>query len=64
METGDFYVLVEGPAWGDAQFYGEWLRPQPKHKYFGKTPYKISNLQRKAKACALFTNQTSELRRL
>ena len=25
METGDFYVLVEGPAWGDAQFYGEWL---------------------------------------
>lgn len=25
METGDFYVLVEGPAWGDAQFYSEWL---------------------------------------
>jgi hypothetical protein len=26
METGDFYVLVEGPAWGGAQFYSEWLR--------------------------------------
>jgi hypothetical protein len=25
METEDFCVLVEGPAWGDAQFYGEWL---------------------------------------
>jgi hypothetical protein len=25
METDGTWVLVEGPAWGDAQFYGEWL---------------------------------------
>jgi hypothetical protein len=25
METTDFSVLVEGPQWGDARFYGEWL---------------------------------------
>jgi hypothetical protein len=25
MATGNFCVLVEGPKWGDAQFYGEWL---------------------------------------
>ncbi len=24
METDGSWVLVEGPAWGDAQFYGEW----------------------------------------
>jgi hypothetical protein len=35
MQSGDFraaeseknntYILVEGPAWGDAEFYGNWL---------------------------------------
>jgi hypothetical protein len=25
MERTDPYILVQGPAWGDAQFYGEWL---------------------------------------
>ena len=34
METGDFYVLVEWPAWGDAQFYGEWLLAAAKAQVF------------------------------
>ena len=25
MENSDFCVLVEGPPWGDAHFYGQWL---------------------------------------
>jgi hypothetical protein len=25
MEGSDRYVLVQGPAWGDAHFYGDWL---------------------------------------
>ena len=25
MERTDPCVLVQGPAWGDAQFYGDWL---------------------------------------
>ena len=25
MERTDPYILVQGPAWGDAQFYGKWL---------------------------------------
>jgi|SoiMethySBSTD1v2_1073268.scaffolds.fasta_scaffold542026_2 hypothetical protein len=34
METSDFYVLVEGPTWGDAQFYGEWLLAAAKAQLF------------------------------
>src|SRR5437870_987410 len=34
METSDFYILVEGPAWGDAQFYGEWLLAAAKAQLF------------------------------
>ena len=36
METSDFYVLVEGPAWGDAQFYGEWLLAAAQAQAFWK----------------------------
>jgi hypothetical protein len=24
-EKNDTRILVEGPAWGDAEFYGQWL---------------------------------------
>jgi hypothetical protein len=24
------YILVEGPSWGDAEFYGRWLLDAPK----------------------------------
>ena len=34
METSDFNVLVEGPSWGDAQFYGEWLLAAAKAQLF------------------------------
>ena len=26
MKRTDPYILVQGPAWGDAQFYGQWLQ--------------------------------------
>ena len=25
LEKHDTRILVEGPAWGDAEFYGNWL---------------------------------------
>jgi hypothetical protein len=37
METDGSWVLVEGPAWGDAQFYGEWLRAAAKAQVLWRT---------------------------
>jgi hypothetical protein len=34
MEKSDFHVVVKGPAWGDAQFYGEWLLAAAKAQLF------------------------------
>ena len=31
-------VLVEGPRWGDAEFYGNWLLAAAKAEAFGKKP--------------------------
>jgi hypothetical protein len=33
------YVLVQGPAWGDAQFYGQWLLAAGKAEAFWKEAY-------------------------
>ena len=44
MEGSDPYVLVQGPAWGDAQFYGEWLLAAAKAEaYWKPTRMRISN---------------------
>ena len=39
MERTDPYILVQGPAWGDAQFYGEWLLAAAKAEAFWKEAY-------------------------
>jgi hypothetical protein len=39
MEGTDPYVLVQGPAWGDAQFYGQWLLAAGKAEAFWKEAY-------------------------
>jgi hypothetical protein len=40
METDGSWVLVEGPAWGDAQFYGEWLLSAAKAQVLLRTALK------------------------
>jgi hypothetical protein len=39
MEPTDPYILVQGPAWGDAQFYGEWLLAAAKAEAYWKEAY-------------------------
>jgi hypothetical protein len=39
MERTDPYILVQGPAWGDAQFYGEWLLAAAKAQIYWKEAY-------------------------
>jgi hypothetical protein len=36
MERTDTYILVQGPAWGGAQFYGEWLLTAAKAEAYWK----------------------------
>jgi hypothetical protein len=36
MGNSDLWVLIEGPAWGDAKFYGEWLLAAAKAQCFWK----------------------------
>jgi hypothetical protein len=42
MEATDSYVLVQGPAWGDAHFYGQWLQAAAKAEAFWKEPTQTS----------------------
>jgi hypothetical protein len=39
MERTDPYVLVQGAAWGDAEFYGQWLQAAGKAEAFWKEAY-------------------------
>jgi uncharacterized protein YcgL (UPF0745 family) len=39
MERTDPYVLVQGPAWGDARFYGQWLQAAANAEAFWKEAY-------------------------
>ena len=39
MERTDPYILVQDPAWGDAQFYGEWLLAAAKAEASWKEAY-------------------------
>ena len=56
--------LSKGRRGATRNFMPNGCWPLPKHKFFGKRPYKISNLQSKANACALSMNPTSVSRRL
>ena len=46
MERTDPCVLVQGPAWGDAQFYGEWLLAAGKAETFWKEAYADQDFQK------------------
>ena len=39
MKRTDPYILVQGPAWGDAQFYGQWLQAAANAEVFWKEAY-------------------------
>src|SRR5215472_13976184 len=39
MERTDPYILVQGPAWGDARFYGQWLQAAANAEAFWKQAY-------------------------
>jgi len=39
MKRTDPYILVQGPAWGDAQFYGEWLLAAAEAEAYWKEAY-------------------------
>jgi hypothetical protein len=39
-------VLVEGPSWGDAKFYGRWLLAAAEAEVFWKNAYKDSEFQK------------------
>lgn len=39
MKRTDPYILVQGPAWGDAQFYGRWLQAAANAEAFWKEAY-------------------------
>jgi hypothetical protein len=42
LATNDPYVLVEGPSWGDAEFYGRWLLAAAEAEAFWKNAYNDS----------------------
>ena len=46
MEGSDPYVLVQGPAWGDAHFYGEWLLAAAKAEAYWKEAYADDDFKR------------------
>jgi hypothetical protein len=39
MARTSLYALIEGPAWGDAQFYGEWLLAGAKAEAYWKEAF-------------------------
>jgi hypothetical protein len=39
MSGTDPYVLIQGPAWGDARFYGEWLLGAGKAQAYWREAY-------------------------
>ena len=39
MDRIDPYILVQVPAWGDAQFYGQWLQAAANAEVFWKEAY-------------------------
>src|SRR5690242_6130881 len=45
MAGTDPYVLIQGPAWGDARFYGEWLLAAAKAEAYWKGAYSDENFK-------------------
>jgi hypothetical protein len=46
MERTDPYILVQGRAWGDAQFYGQWLQAAANAEAFWKEAYADEDFKR------------------
>jgi hypothetical protein len=46
MKRTDPYILVQGPAWGDAQFYGQWLQAAANAEAFWKDAYADEDFKR------------------
>lgn len=52
MKTSDQCILVRGPSWGDALFYGEWLLAAAKAETFWKDALKDLDSTRLSRAFA------------
>jgi hypothetical protein len=46
MKRTDPYILIQGPAWGDAQFYGQWLQAAANAEAFWKEAYADEDFKR------------------
>ena len=47
MSGTDPYVLIQGPAWGDARFYGEWLLGAGKAQAYWREAYTDLDFKKK-----------------
>ena len=47
MPGTDPYVLIQGPAWGDARFYGEWLLGAGKAQAYWREAYTDLDFKKK-----------------
>jgi hypothetical protein len=49
MKRTDPYILVQGPAWGNARFYGQWLQAAANAEAFWKEAYADEDFRRRVK---------------
>ena len=63
MESGAFWVLVEGPEWGDAQFYGEWLLAAAKAQLIWRDALQDQKFAKQIEQSVSSMNPTLEWRR-
>jgi hypothetical protein len=55
MEGTDPYVLVQGPPWGDVQYYGQWLLAAAEAEAFWKQAYADRDFERQIdRVCVLY----------
>jgi hypothetical protein len=47
MAGADPYVLIQGPDWGDARFYGEWLLGAGKAQAYWREAYTDLDFKKK-----------------
>jgi hypothetical protein len=46
MERTDPYIVVQGPVWGEARFYGQWLQAAANAEAFWKEAYADEDFKR------------------
>jgi hypothetical protein len=52
-------VLIEGPNWGDAKFYGKWLLAAAQAETFWKEARKDPDFEKQVRVCAWVTSRIS-----